>query len=269
MGRRVRTAGWCTIAIAAAALATAGSAGAGSVTIAVDPTQLVLIGASKGSFTLRNPTSKPIPLTAAIGNYVIQRNGTFIVNPKLPPKRSSKRWLSISPKHFTLPAKGRFTIEVRSHPGRKAGPGDHHALVLFSTTPSGKGKVLVRTRIGVAVLVRVKGKIKRRIVIGGLSARRKNHQLRLVLNNRGNINERLLRHRVRVVLKRGKRTVQTLWGPPRDVLPYSGSVYSLAYRKGLKGKMTALVTVRPQNGQLEGALAPHLRPIQKTFHLRF
>jgi hypothetical protein len=271
MNRRLRAVRWCTIGIAAVAgLAAVTSASAGPLTaLAVDPTQLVLVGAAKGQFTLRNPSSNPLKLNATIGNYVIKPNGVFVVNPKLPPARSAKRWVSISPKQFTIKPRGNFILKVRSHPGRKAGPGDHHALVLFTTTPSGKGKVLVRTRIGVAVLVRVKGKIKRRVLIGGLSAVRSKHQLRLILANRGNINERLLRHTVSVALKQGSRTVQTLWAPPRDILPHSRSIYGLPYRRALKGTYSAIVKVRPINGPRAGALAPTVKPFQRTFRVRF
>src|SRR5262249_29877068 len=157
-------------------------------------------------------------------------------------------WLAVSPKHFTVKANGTFELKVRSHPGRNAGPGDHNALVLFTTKPSATGKVLVRSRIGVGGLVRVKGKLKRRLAITGVSTLRSKHKLRLVIANRGNINERLLRHRVSVTLKHGTKTVQKLWGPPRQILPHSRTVYALSYGSGLKGKITAFVTVRPVNG---------------------
>jgi len=255
--------------VTVAALTAISSAGAGSsLALAVDPTQLVLVGAAKGTFKVRNPTSKPLPLTASVGNYTIRNNGSFVVNPKLPPRRSAKHWLSISPKRFTIDPHATVVLKVRSHPGRRAGVGDHQALVLFTTEPSGTGKVQVRTRIGSPVLVRVKGKIRRKIAIGSLSVARRQHQLRLVLVNRGNINERLLKHRVSVVLKQGKRTIQSLWPASRDILPRNQSVYKLPYRPSLKGKLTAVVNVRPANGAQAGALAPPLKPIHRTFRIR-
>ena len=183
MKTKLGNVGWCTIAIAAAAaLATVTSAAAASVfSLSVTPTQLILVGSSKGTFTVRNPSKNSISLKATVGDYIIKPNGHVVVDPKLPPRRSAKRWLTISPKRFTVKANGKFELKVRSHPGRKAGVGDHHALVLFTTKPSAKGKVLVRTRVGVGVLVRVKGKLKRRLVIAGLSATRRNHKLRLVV----------------------------------------------------------------------------------------
>jgi len=248
----------------------ASGASAGPVTsLAVDPTQLVLVGATEGSYTVRNPTGKPVSLNASIGNYTITPKGKAVVNPKVPPKGSAKHWLTISPKSFQLKAHASAVLTVRSHPGKHAGPGDHHALVLFTTAPSGKGKVLVRTRIGVTALVRVRGKIKRKLVIGGVSAARRSHQLRLVLRNRGNINERLPRNSVRVVLKKGHRTLQRLSAPARDMLPRSRSVYGLPYQHGLSGTLTAIVTVRPLNGQAAGALAPRLKPVKRTFRVRF
>jgi hypothetical protein len=271
MNKRFGKVGWCTIAIAGAtALMTATSAGAGSAfTLSVTPTQLILVGASKGTFTVRNPSKSSVTLNAAVGNYIIKPNGRVVVDPRLPPKRSAKRWLAISPKHFTVKANGTFDLKVHSHPGRKAGAGDHHALVLFTSKPTAKGKVLVRTRIGVGVLVRVKGKLKRRLVIPALSVIRSSHKLRLVIANRGNINERLLRHRVSVTVKQGTRTVQKLWGPPRQILPHSRTVYALSYKAGLKGTLTTTVTVRPVNGAQAGPDAPNLKPVNRTFRVRF
>src|SRR5262249_26024330 len=157
--------------------------------------------------TLRNPTANTISLKAAIGNYAIKPNGKVVIDPKVPPKASARRWLKISPSSFKLKAHTSAVLKVVSHPTKKSSPADHHALILFTTAPSGKGKVLVRTRIGVMTLVRIKGKIKRKLVIGRPSAVRRKHQLRLVLDNRGNINERLPKHRVGVVLRHGRRIV--------------------------------------------------------------
>jgi len=270
MNRKLGISRWYALAmVVVAALVTATGAGAGSAfTLSVEPTQLILLGASKGGYTVRNPTKSAVKLQARVGNYTIKPNGHVVVDPKVPPKRSAKRWLSISPKKFTVKANGEFELKVRSHPGKSAGPGDHHALVLFVTAARGKGNVLVRTRIGVGVLVRVKGKITRSLGITSLASSRGTNQLRLGVVNRGNINERLLRHKVSVALKEGTRTVQTLWAPPRQMLPHSRTVFSLPYRSGLNGKMTAVVTVRPVNGAIAGVLAPPLKPVTRTFKVR-
>jgi hypothetical protein len=270
MKMRLGTVRWCTLTIAAvAALTTATGAGAGSAfTLSVEPTQLTLIGASKGYYTLRNPSKSSVSLKATIGNYTIKPNGQVVVDPKVSPRRSARRWLTISPTHFRINANGKAYLKIRSHPGKQAGPGDHHALILFVSATRAKGNVLIRTRIGAGVLVRVKGKLKRRLAIARLSAARSNHQLQLVVANRGNINERLLRHKVSVALKQGTRTVQTLWAPARQVLPYSRTVYALSYRSGLNGNLTAIVTVRPVNGVVAGELAPALKPVKRTFRIR-
>lgn len=269
MNRRLRITRWSIVGIAAATgLATFAGAGSGAVTLAVRPTELVLVGASRGVFTLRNPTEKSVTLNAAIGNYKIKSNGTVVVNPKVPRKGSAKRWLAISPKTLTLEAHESGSLNVAARPAKHAGPGDHNALILFTTAPKGKGRVLVRTRIAVAVLVRVKGKLRRKLVAQSLSANHKKHRLRLTVYNKGNINERLPKHSLEVALKKGSRIVERISAPPRDILPRSRSVYELPYKHGLKGKLTALVTLRPVNGAPAGALAPPLRQVVKTFHIR-
>jgi P pilus assembly chaperone PapD len=258
----------CTIGIAAAVLGAANSAGAGPVTLAINPTQLVLVGAADGKFTVRNPTGNPVTLQASVGNFTIRPNGHVVVNPRRAPQHSAKRWLAISPKEFTIKPHTNAGLSVHSHPAANASPGDHYALVLFTTAPSGTGKVLVRTRLGVAVLVRVPGKIKRRLVIGGLSASRTKHELRLVIKNRGNINERLLKRHVSVTLKRRGRLVQKLSAPARDLLPRGRAVYRLPYRQSLSGSVTAVVTVRPLNGAQAGAFAPPQKPRTRKFRVR-
>jgi len=268
MNNGIRITRWGTIGVAAAlGFTTFASAGAGAVSLAVRPTELVLVGSSRGVFTLRNSTDSPVTLTAAVGNYKIKSNGTVVVNPKVPRKGSAKRWLSFSPKTLTLNAHKSGSLNVASHPAKHAGPGDHNALILFTTGPKGKGKVLVRTRIAVAVLVRIKGKLKRKLVAQSLSANHKKHRLTLTVYNKGNINERLPKHNLTVTLKKGSRVVERISAPPRDILPRSRSVYELHYRHGLKGKLTALVTLRPVNGAPAGAFAPPLKQVRRTFHI--
>jgi len=254
--------------VIAALVASGGAAGAGSLTIAVEPTELVLVGPSTGTFRVKNPTSSSVSLTASTGDYVIRENGKVLIDPKLPSQRSAKAWLALSTKAFTLRPHATAELAVKSNPAKNAEAGDHHALVLFATKPSGAGRVLVRTRIAVAVLVRVAGPIKRKLAITGFSAQPKKHQVRLTIRNQGNINERLLRRAVTVALKRSGRTVQSLVAPPRDVLPFGKTVYVLHYRRTLKGRFAALVTVRPVNGAGAGALAPPRRPLKKTFRVR-
>ena len=69
MNTKLGKVGWCAIAIAAAAaLVTATSASAGSAfTLSVNPTQLILVGTSKGAFTVRNPSKSAASLNAAVG----------------------------------------------------------------------------------------------------------------------------------------------------------------------------------------------------------
>jgi hypothetical protein len=269
MGPNFHWGSWLVAAAVAATLVASASAAQGpSLSLAVRPTELVLAGAATGTFTVTNPSANAIQINASIGDYVIQENGKVLVDPQLPPERSAKGWITLSQKSFTLAAHGSFDLTVRSHPPAKADPGDHHALVLFTTATSGSGRVLVRTRIAVALLARVVGPIKRKLAIASLAPVPKKHKLRLVILNNGNINERLLRRSVTVALRRHGRTLQTLVAPARDVLPHGRTVFVLRYRSTIRRPFAANVTVRPATQAVAGALAPPSKPIKKTFQIR-
>src|SRR5207237_4136583 len=100
-------------------------------------------------------------------------------------------------------------------------PGDHHALVLLATRPVRRGVVALRTRVGVLVLVRVPGRIVRRLDVLALRVRRhgRGRLLELHVANRGNVTERLVRRCVTVSLVRRGRVRTTLAAAPRDLLP--------------------------------------------------
>ena len=125
----------------------------------------------------------------------------------------------------------------------------------------------MRTRIGVALLVRVGGPIVRKLRIVSLSSAPRAHALRLVIRNNGNINERLIRRAVTVVLRHNGKKTATLVGRNRDLLPGNSAAYTLTTRNRLSGTYTATVTIRPSTAAAAGPEAPRLRPITRTFRV--
>src|SRR5262249_23510062 len=118
--------------------------------------------------------------------------------------RSAAAWLSLRPRRLALPAHTSASLLLSATVPRKAEPGDHDALVLLTTQPSGAARVAVRARLGVVVVVQVPGKIIRRLRLRGLRVdRRGGHRLlELRVANRGNVTETLFRVRVSVVRAR-------------------------------------------------------------------
>jgi hypothetical protein len=114
-------------------------------------------------------------------------------------------------------------------------------------------------RVGVMVVLRVRGRIVRRIDARGLSVRRHGtlRLLELRLVNRGNVTERLAGDRLRLWLIRRGRKLATLRPTPRELLPHSSGIAVFPYRGRVRG--TVLVRV---------ALSPPLRGPRRSFHVR-
>jgi hypothetical protein len=126
-------------------------------------------------------------------------------------------------------------------------PGDHPALVLLTTRPLGVKHVRVRMRVGVIVVLRVRGRIVRRLDARALTVRRSKalRLLELRLVNRGNVTERLARDGLRLALLSGDRKVATLRPRSRELLPHSTGIAVFAYRGALQGDVLARVELAP------------------------
>jgi P pilus assembly chaperone PapD len=262
--------GVTALACSLVAVATAASAPQPPAAISVTPTQLVLDGRSAGTITVTNPGLRRMAVTTEVGNYVIASDGGVVVDPQLPPARSAKRWISVSPRTLRLAPGASVQVAVESRPARHARPGDHHALVMF-TTVSVTNQVAIRTRVGIPILVRVAGTLVRDLRVMSLRVDRTGdrHSLRLAVANRGNVNERLLRGQVTVLLRRGARTLAVLQPGTRTLLPGTAATLVMPYGGALRGRLTALVRVRPTPGEQAGpGLDRAVRGIERTFAIR-
>ena len=239
------------------------------LSLAVHPTRLVLVGNAEGRFEVRNPTARELVVSASTADFLLRPSGRMVVSKKLQTSRSAKSWLTVSPSTLRLAPHVTETVRVLSHPAGNASPGDHHALVVFTTVPSGSGIVRTRTEIGLPVLVRIAGSVVRKLEIRSLTVEREARRkaLRLVLYNRGNINERLLGRSVVVRLRRHGRTVARLVPAGRSILPGERAVFSVPVPERLHGAMTGEVTVRPATADVEGAYAPPYASITRKFRI--
>jgi hypothetical protein len=167
--------------------------------------------------------------------------------PQVRPARGTAPWLRFRPRRFRLAPHAKRTLQVVAAPPRRAAPGDHPELVLLTTRPLGVRHVRVRLRIGLVVVLRVRGRIVRRLDARSLTVRRDGalRLLELRIVNRGNVVERLRGDGLRVSLLVGGRRFETLQPRSQELLPHSAGVAVFAYGGQFRGYAVARVQLRP------------------------
>jgi hypothetical protein len=133
---------------------------------------------------------------------------------------------------------GTAEVTVSSSAPVGALPGDHPALVLFTTQPPRGAGVTIRMRIGVVVFVRIAGRIVHHLELGALRVRQR--ALEVVIANRGNVVER---PPVRIFLLRNGHVLTRLALAGRTVLPHSRGIERLRCPARVRGWVTARVEV--------------------------
>jgi hypothetical protein len=227
------------LALALLAPAPAGAgAGRPSVSLAASPSRVTLGAGSSGRIELTNAGRVAVTVGAATDGLALDLRG----RPQLR-RASAARWLTPSPRALVLAPGATAVVTVRSAVPRRAEPGDHHAVVLFTTRPLDRQGVSVRMQVGVRVVVRVPGAVVRRLSIGRLRLRGR-RVLDVVVANRGNVTEELPRGRLRVELRRGARVLATLHAPRRELLPGASGVVSFSLPGRLRGAVTARAWIR-------------------------
>jgi hypothetical protein len=144
----------------------------------------------------------------------------------------------VRPRQLVLAAGQTATVTVSSVVPSAARPGDHPALVVFTTEPPHVAAVGVRMRIGVVVFVRVAGRIVHRLEIRALRVR--GGALEADIANRGNVVERV---RIRVSLSRRGRVLARLLSAGRTLLPHAHGIERLRRSALPRGPATALVKI--------------------------
>ncbi|HJZ62527.1 MAG TPA: hypothetical protein VKD47_10265 [Miltoncostaeaceae bacterium] len=263
------------LAVAALALAVAIPAGmaAGAATppvaVSVSPPVLFLQGATTTTLAVTNPSSQPTTILVRTGNYNVAADGGVRIDPKLPPARSAKAWLRVSPRSLTLGPGQRGTVTVVAAPPRVAAPGDHHALVLLAGT-GGRAAVAIRAQVGVNVIVRVSGPLVRSLRVTAPRVRRvkRRRVIAVPIANRGNVVERLLRKQVTVELRRGRKLAARVAAASTIVLPGTAVTLRVPVPRRLKGRYRAVVVVRPAKRVAEGPGVRALKVIRKARAVR-
>jgi hypothetical protein len=245
------------LVLGAAAASIPGAAAGGGIGLSASPLRLTLRGAAAAAITVRNPGRQPLLVDVSRAGFARSLRG----KPRVRSARDGAAWLRVRPKRIRIAAGSKAVLHVRSAPARRAAPGDHPALVLLTTRPVGVRHVRVRLRVGVIVVLRVRGSIARRIDTRALAVRREGtlRLLELRLVNRGNVTEKLGGVAgLRLALLRHGRAFATLWPRRRELLPHSAGIVEFDYRGRVRGTVLARVL-----------LPSAVRGLRRSFHLRF
>lgn len=234
-------------ALAALVLVTAaasipGAAAGRGIGLSASPLRLMLKGASRAAIVVRNPGRRALLVDVSRAGFTRSLRG----KPRLRPARGAATWLRLRPRRFRLAPRAKKTLHVVAAPPRRAAPGDHPELVVLTTRPLGVHHVRVRLRVGLIVVLRVRGRIVRRLEARALTVRRSGalRLLELRLVNRGNVMERLGGDGLRISLFSHGRRFATLRPRSQELLPHSAGIATFAYHGRIRGDVLARVELR-------------------------
>jgi hypothetical protein len=243
------------IALVAAAASIPGAAAARGIGLSASPMRLMLRGASISTITVRNPGRRMLRVDVSRARFGRSLRG----KPRVRAAHGALAWLRLRPRRLRIAPGGKAALHIATKSLRRTGPGDHPALVLLTTRPLGVRRVRMRLRVGVIVVLHVRGRIVRRLEARTLTVRRHagRRLLELLLVNRGNVTEQIGSDGVRLVLLRHGHALATVRPRRRELLPHSAGIVEFAYHGHLRGDVVARVE-----------LPRSLRGRRRAFHLR-
>ena len=230
------------LVLGVAAASIPGAAAGRGIGLSASPMRVNLKGASGANITLRNPGSRPLLVDVSQAGFARSLRG----KPRVRPASGAARWLQLRPRRIRIAPGDRSVLHVHAIPPPRAAPGDHPALVLLTTRPVGVRHVRVRLRVGVVVVLRVRGRVVRRLVPRALTVERRGRlrMLELRLVNRGNVAEELGSDGLSLSLSRGGRVFATLRPRGHELLPHGTGIAVFTYRGPVRGPVVARIRLR-------------------------
>jgi hypothetical protein len=230
------------LVLVAAAASISGAAAGGGIGLSASPLRVTLRGASAAVITVRNPGGRVLRVDVSRARFVRSLQG----KPGVRPARGAVAWLRVRPRRFRIAPGAKRTLRVAATPRRRVAPGDHPAVVILTTRPLGGRRVRLRLRVGVIVVLRVRGRIVRHLEARSLRVHDAGEVqlLELLLVNRGNVTERLADDKLRLVLLRNGQVFARLRPRGRELLPRSAGLAEFSYRGGVRGKVVARLEMR-------------------------
>ena len=224
--------------------------GAALLALAASPLRVVVHPQETATVTVRNLGAAAASVVAAPDAYRLDLRGRPVLG------AGGRPWLSVRMRRFVLAPRRSATVAVRVAAPRGARPGDHAQVLLFSAAVVGRGGLRVAVRVGVVVVVRCPGVLRRRLVAGALTLRRtrQGRSLRLLLRNAGNVDEWVSSQRLAVTIRRARGTLALLRARGRRLLAGSRGLFEWRLAPGLSGPVEVSVSVG--------------RKVERRYHLR-
>jgi hypothetical protein len=216
------------------------------VALTASPSHLGLDGSGRATVLVTNSGASRVVVDVSRAGFALDLRGRpRIVGVRSGP-RSAATWVTFRPPRISLAPGAAAPVAVTSRLPPGAEPGDHDALVLFTTRRIAGNGVAVRMRMGVVVVVRAPGTVVRRLALRGLRATRagRARMLELAVVNKGNVTESIERKRATVSLfLRGVRLAR-FTADPRDLRPGTRGIVQFRVRGDVRGRVTARVEIR-------------------------
>jgi hypothetical protein len=213
------------------------------VSLVASPSHVTLVGKARDTIRITDSGTERVVLDVTRAGFTLDLRGRPRIVARRAGSRPAASWLRVRPSRLAIAPGGGALLTVSSAPSRHAEPGDHQALVVLTTHPHPRRGLAVRMRIGIVVVVRVPGRIVRRVVPLALHVRRlgRVRLLELLVANRGNVTELLDRGCVIVTLRRRNRVFERLQPLQRRLLPRTKGIAELRYSGPSRGRVVALV----------------------------
>lgn len=241
------------LAVAACLLAPS-SPGAGAarppVSLLAAPARVALAGAARQVVTLTSTGSRAVVVEMLRAGYGLDLRG----RPRILARRRS--WITVRPRRVAIAPGGQARLVIVSAPPRRAQSGDHAELVLLIARPVRTQSLSVRMRLGLLVVVRVPGRIVRRLDAVHVRLQRR---LEVLVANRGNVTEMISARCFIVTVRRAGRMVARFHPRARRILPHASGLFAFPLRRA-RGPVRVGVALSP------GPPCP--RPRTRVFALR-
>jgi hypothetical protein len=222
------------------------------VALTASPAHVELAGSGRATVRVTNSGTSRVVLDVRRAGFALDLLGEPRIVGQDAGRRSAAQWLGFRPRTLTLGPGDSRSVTIASKVPARAEPGDHDALLLFTTRRRVRDGLAVRVRMGVVVVVRAPGEVVRRLALRDLRAVRTRHRrlLELVVVNRGNVTESLTRGRAVVAVERAGRRLARLTAATRSLRPGTRGVLQFPIRRRLRGTVFARVDLVSEAGRI-------------------